>query len=129
MNKRRTHKKEMIAVLGRSLDPGAANTRKTLHILMGKPFVSNKKLHMWHNVMNNSISRHSSNSHNTLIGIDLAKQISTLENCEGVVYCTGRGCPRFYPFWNTLEKLFLNSLLSQTKREDKELQTKYKTPH
>ena len=126
-------RREVIAVPGLSLNPCAANPRKTVQFLVRKfIFPYNEKFLLWHDVVNNSISPHKSNYHCPLSGSELTKQITKLENCQGVVYCPRKGSPNIYPLLKKLKIPVLHvtrELLSQRKRQDKKLLAKYEALH
>ena len=132
-NIKRRLKREVIAVPGLSLNPSAANPRKTVQYLVRKfIFPYNEKFLLWHDVVNNSISPHSSNFYSPPSGSELTKQISKLENCQGVVYCPRKGSPNIYPLLKKLKIPVLHvtrELLSQRKRQDKKILAKYEALH
>ena len=126
-------RREVIAVPGLSLNPGAANPRKTVQFLVRKfIFPNNEKFLLWHDVVKNSISPHKSYYHCPLSGSELTKQITKLENCQGVVYCPRKGSPNIYPLLKKLKIPVLRvtrELLSQRKRQDKKFLAEYQSLH
>ena len=126
-------RREVIAVPGLSLNPCAANPRKTVQFLVKKfVFPYNEKFLLWHDVVNNSITPHKSNYHCPLSGSELTKQITILENCQSVVYCPRKESPNINPLLKKLRKPVLHvtrELLSQRKRKDKKFLAKYEALH
>ena len=132
-NVKKRLRREAIAVPVLSLNPVAANPRKTVQFLFRK-FVSlyNEKFLLWHDVVNNSISPHKSNYHCPLSGSELTKQITKIENCQGVLYCPRKGSPNIYPLLKKLKIPVLHvtrELLSQRKRQDRKLLAEYESLH
>ena len=60
------YKKRIYALPGLSFNPNAVKVRKTAQYQLNQFFRENKRLVMWHDVVNNSLSRHRSNNNKPL---------------------------------------------------------------
>ena len=90
------YKRNVYALPGLSFNPNALKVRKTTQFQLSN-FFHKKRLVIWHDVVNNSLSRHRSNNNKPLTPSQL---ISVLENyqerIEAIVYCPREGTPDIY---------------------------------
>ena len=86
------YKRNVYALLGLSFNPNALKVRKTAQFQLSHFFHDKKRLIIWHDVVNNSLSRHRSNNNKPLTPSQL---IAVLENyqerIEAIVYCPREG--------------------------------------
>ena len=91
------YKRNVYALPGLSFNPNALKVRKTAQFQLSHFFHDKKRLVIWHDVVNNSLSRHRSNNNKPLTPSQL---ISVLENyqerIEAIVYCPREGTPDIY---------------------------------
>ena len=91
------YKKGIYALLGLSFSPNAVKERRTAQFQLSHFFRDKKRLVIWHDMMNNSLSRHRSNNNKPLTTSQL---IAVLEECqeriEVMVYCPREGTPNIY---------------------------------
>ena len=75
-NTRKRIAKRVFTVPGLSFNPNAVNKKKTIHFLLSNCFKSEKNFILWHGVLNNSLSKHSSNRNRPLSCPELLKVLS-----------------------------------------------------
>ena len=96
--------------------------RKTAHFQLSHFFRDKKRLVIWHNVVNNSLSRHRSNNNKPLIA---SQRIAVLEEyqerVEAIVYCPREGNPDIYDQLKRcilITILIVKDIVSKRKQKD-----------
>ena len=85
------HKKINYALPGLSFNPNAVKVRKTAQFQLSNFFRDKKRIVIWHDVVNNSMSRHRNNSNKPLTPLKLIAVLEEYqERIEAVVYCPER---------------------------------------
>ena len=91
------YKKKIYALPGLSFNPNALKVRKTRQFQLSHYFRDKSRLFIWHDIVNNALSRHRSNNNNPLTRLQLS---AVLEKCqeriEAIVYCPRGGTPDVY---------------------------------
>ena len=97
-NTRKRIKKRVFTVPGLSCNPTAVNKRKTIQFQLNKCFKrENKNVILWHDVLNNSLSKHSSNRNRPLLCPELLKVLSHCQKrLRTVVCCHCKGVPDIF---------------------------------
>ena len=72
-------KDKTYTIPGLSLNPNTKNPKKVVQNLLSKDLKDKKDIVIWHDVLNNSISKHDSNNFRALSVFDL---IETLKNLQ-----------------------------------------------
>ena len=63
---RKTYKKKIFSIPGMSLNPNTKNPQKIVQNLLSKDLAEKTDIIIWHDVLNNSISKHESNNYRAL---------------------------------------------------------------
>ena len=85
------------ALPGLSFNPNAVKVRKTAQFQLSHFFRDKKRLVIWHDVVNNSLSRHRSNNNKPLTTPQLIAVLEEYqERIEAIVYCPREGTPDIY---------------------------------
>ena len=91
------YKKGIYALPGLSFNPNALKVRKTAQFQLSNFFRDKKRLVVWHDVVNNSLSRHRSNNNKSLTPSQLIEVLEKYQECiEAIVYCPREGTPDIY---------------------------------
>ena len=79
---------KIYTIPGLSLNPLTKNPKKIVQNLLSKDLKDKKDIVIWHDVLNNSISKHDSNNFRALSVLDLIKTLKSLQDklCA-LVYC------------------------------------------
>ena len=94
---RKRLKKDIIAIRGLSLNPKSNNPLKILQNLLEKRFLESQKIIIWHDVVNDAISKRTSNRDNPCEIDKLLKILTGLKkNIEAVLYCRRLGSPNLF---------------------------------
>ena len=90
-------KDKSYTIPGLSLNPNTKNPKKIVQNLLSKDLKDKKDIVIWHDVLNNSISKHDSNNFRALSVLDL---IITLKNLQdklcALVYCQRNRTPYIF---------------------------------
>ena len=82
------NRKGIYALPGASFNTNAVKVRKTAQFQLNHFFSNRKRLVIWHEVMNNLLSRHRSNNNNPLTPWQLIAVLEKYqERIEAIVYC------------------------------------------
>ena len=131
-NTRKRIAKRVFTVPGLSCNPNAVNKRKTIQFLLNNCFKSEKNFILWHDVLNNSLSKHSSNRNRPLSCPELLKVLSYYQKrLRDVVYCRRKGVPDiFRTLKSTVFSLnVLIDFISKRKARNVTLQREYSSLH
>ena len=91
------YKKGIYALPGLSFNPNAVKVRKTAQFQLSHFFRYKKRLVIWHDVVNNSLSLHRSNNNKPLTSSQLIAVLEEYqERIEAIVYCPGEGTADMY---------------------------------
>ena len=91
------YKKGIYALPGLSSNSNALKVRKTAQFQLSHFFREKKRLVIWHDVVNNSLSRHRSNNIKPLTPSQLKAVLEEYqERIEAIVYCPREGTPDIY---------------------------------
>ena len=102
------YEKRIYALPDLSFNPNALKVRKTAQFQLSHFFRDKKRLVIWHDVVNNSLSRHRSNNNKPLSPSQLIEVLEKYqERIEALVYCPREGTPDIY---NQLNRSTLNTI-------------------
>ena len=91
------YKKGIHALPGLSFNPNAVKVQKTAQFQLSHFFRDKKRLVIWHDVVNNSLSRHRNNNNKPLTPSQLIAVLEEYQECiEAIVYCPREGTPDIY---------------------------------
>ena len=90
------YKRNIYALPGLSFNPNALKVRKAAQFQLSHFFHDKKRLVIWHDVVNNSLSRHHrSNNNKPLTTSQLIEVLEKYqERIEAIVYCPREGTER-----------------------------------
>ena len=121
------------ALPGLSFNPNALNVQKTALFQFSHFFRDKKRLVIWHDVMNNSLSRHCSNNNRRLTPSQLIAVLEMYqERIEAIVYCPREGNPDIYDQLkrSTLVNIhILKDIVSKRKQKEPSLLKEYRALH
>ena len=106
--------------------------RRTVQYLLKNCFKSKRDLIVWHNEVNNSLSKHPSNGNDPLTAQQLQNVLTTFrDRIKAVVYCKRQGVPGI--FENLKNTVFtvhiLENLISKSKAGNRKLLKQYSLLH
>ena len=130
-------KDKTYTIPGLSLNPNTKNPKKVVQNLLSKDLKDKKDIVIWHDVLNNSISKHDSNNFRALSVFDL---IETLKNLQdklcALVYCQRNRTPYIFDELKVLQtdhniKVFsiVKDFISVKKQKDPEILKQFKALH
>ena len=122
---------------GLSLNVNTKNPQKIVQNLLSKDLSDKRDIIIWHDVLNNSISKHKSNDFRPLTVSQLFEILESIENkLRALVYCHRFRTPNIYQTLKELEnstsiKVFnvVEDFLSPRKKKDPEYLKKLKASH
>ena len=127
------YKRNVYALPGLSFNPNALKVRKTAQFQLSHFFHDKNRLVIWHDVVNNSLSRHRSNNNKPLTPSQLIEVLEKYqERIEAIVYCPREGTPDIY---NQLKRSTLvtihlvKDIVSKRKQKDLSLLKEYRAIH
>ena len=131
------YKDKIFSVPGLSLNPNTKNHRKIVQNLLAKDLKEKKDIVIWHDVLNNSISRHDSNNFQALTVSQLIDVLKGLhDKLSALVYCQRFRTPYIFDALNVLKtdqniEVFsiVKDFISSKKQKDPELLKQYKALH
>ena len=127
------YKNRIYALPGLSFNPTAVKVRKIAQFQLGHFFRDKKRLVIWHDVVNNSLSRHRSNNNKPLTPSQLIAVLKEYqERIEAIVYCPRDGTPDIYDQLkrSTLVTIHIvKDLVSKRKQKDPSLLKGYRALH
>ena len=128
------YKEKIYSIPGLSLNPHTKNPKKIVQNLLSKDLKDKNNVVIWHDVINNSISRLNSNNFNSLYVPDLIDVLRSLQDkISSLVYCHRSRTPYIFDALNVLEtdhniKVFnvVRDFISSKKQQNPELLKKFK---
>ena len=91
------YKPNIYALTGLSFNPNALKLRKTAQCQLSHFVHDKNRLVIWHDVVNNSLSRHRSHNNKPLTPSQLISVLENYQECiEAIVYCPREGTPDIY---------------------------------
>ena len=134
---RNHYKEKVFSIPGLSLNSHTKNPQKIVQNLLSKDLKDKNNVVIWHDVINNSISRHDSNNFNALSVPDLIEVLKGLQDkLSSLVYCHRFRTPYIFDALNVLEtdhniKVFnvVKDFISSKKQKNPELLKKFKALH
>ena len=135
--KRDQYKEKIFSIPGLSLNPHTKNPRKIVQNLLSKDLKDKTNIVIWHDVLNNSISRHHSNNFCALSVSELIEILKHIQKkLSALVYCHRFRTPEIFESLKTLEtdldiKVFdiVKDFISLKKQKDADLLKKFKALH
>ena len=133
----RNYNEKNYSVPGLSLDPNTKNPQKIVQNLLSKDLSEKTDIVIWHDVLNNSISKHESNNFRPLTVSQLLDLLKTFENkLKALVHCHQFRTPNIYQTLKELEnstnnKVFsiVEDFISTRKQKDPDFLKKLKALH
>lgn len=129
---RKQLKKTVLAIRGLSLNPFAKNERKTVQFYLNGS-LKGQQIVIWHDAVNNSVSKHPSNNNRPLSAPELVEQLLRYRShILAVVYCQRSGTEDIYTHLKASGILTLHiirDLISKRKAKDTSLVKKYSALH
>ena len=130
-------KEKTYTIPGLSLNPNTKNPKKIVQNLLSKDLKDKKDIVIWHDVLNNSISKHDSNNFRALSVLDL---IITLKNLQdklcALVYCQRNRTPYIFEELKVLQAdhdinvfSIVKDFISVKKQKDPEILKQFKALH
>ena len=128
---------KIFSILCLSLNKNTKNPRKIVQNLLSKDLKEKNNIVIWHDVLNNSISRHESNNFQASTVPDLIDVLKGLQNkLSALVYCQRHRTPNIFEDLNVLKtdhniEVFsiVEDFISSKKQKNPELLKKYKALH
>ena len=128
---------KVFSIPGLSLNRNTRNPKKKFQNLLSKDLKEKKNIVIWHDVLNNSISRHDSNNFEALTVSQVIDELKAIQDklCA-LVYCQRYRTPYIFDALNELEtdhniEVFniVKDFISTKRQKDPELLKKYKALH
>ena len=134
---RKTYKEKIFPIPGLSLNPNTENPRKIVQNLLSKDLAEKTDIFIWHDVLNNSISKHESNNYRALIVPQLLDILKSSENkLRALVYCHRIRTSNILPKLKEIEKTtnikvfsIVDDFISTRKQKDPDFLKKLKALH
>ena len=102
--KREQYKEKIFSIPGLSLNKNTKNPKKIVQNLLSRDLKEKKNIVIWHDVLNNSISRHESNNFHALTVPELIDVLKGLQNkLSALVYCQRHRTPNIFEDLNVLK--------------------------
>ena len=102
---RKSYKEKIYSVPGLSLNVNTKNPKEIVQNLLSKELSDKTDIVIWHDVLNNSISKHESNNFRPLTVPQLLEVLKVFENkLRALVYCHRFRTPNFLPNLKKLKK-------------------------
>ena len=123
---RKTYNEKIFSIPGLSLNPNTKNPRKIVQNLLSKDLSEKTDIVIWHDVLNNSLSKHESNNFRPLTVSQLLDILKTFENkLRDLVYCHRFRTPNILLSLKEIEKTtnikvfsIVNDFISTRKQKD-----------
>ena len=134
---RKTYNEKIFSIPGLSLNPNTKNPRKIVQNLLSKDLSEKTDIVIWHDVLNNSISKHESNNFRPLTVSQLLDILKTFENkLRALVYCHRFRTPNILLNLKEIEKTtnikvfsVVDDFISTRKQKDPDFLKKLKALH
>ena len=128
---------KIYTIPGLSLNPLTKNPKKIVQNLLWKDLKDKNNIVIWHDVLNNSISRHDSNNFCALSVSELIEILKSIQKkLSALVYCHRFRTPGIFESLKTLEtdldiKVFniVKDFISLKEQKDADLLKKFKALH
>ena len=128
---------KIFSIPGLSLNKNTKNPKKIVQNLLVNDHKDKENIVIWHDVLNNSISRHDSNNFRSLTVPELIEVLKSLQHrLSALVYCHRYRTPDIFEQLKALEtdlniKVFdiVKDFISPKKQKDPELLKKFKALH
>ena len=103
--KRKKYNEKIFSIPGLSLNPNTKNPRKFVQNLLSKDLARKSDIVFWHDVLNNSISKHESNNFRPLSVSQLLNILKSFKNkLRALGYCHRVRTPNIYQTLKEIEK-------------------------
>ena len=116
-----------------SLNPFAANYRKTVQYQLDNVFRHRSDIIIWHDAINNSLTSHRTNNYRELALPELATVLEHFQDrLKAIVYCPRNGAPNIFGFLKQTSIVTLHvitDLVSKRKQKDQNLIKEYYQLH
>ena len=118
-----------------SLNPRVTNPELKALTLINSPAVTNKKVILWHDLINNSLTAHHSNDNKTLPAQELVSILKKIPHLFAVVHCKRDGAPDIFAELLALKErnVFIidvpTHILSRTESENLSVRRQYQKLH
>ena len=131
------YNEKVFSIPGLSLNKNTKNPRKIVQNLLSRDLKDKKDIVIWHDVLNNSISKHDSNNFRALSVLDLIKTLESLQDklCA-LVYCQRYRTPHIFEELKVMQtdhniKVFsiVKDFISVKKQKDPEIPKQFKALH
>ena len=137
LEEKERYKDKIYSIPGLSLNPYTKNPRKIVQNLLAKDLKEKTDIVIWHDVLNNSISRHDSNNFQALTVPQLIDVLKGFQDkLSALVYCQRFRTPYIFDALNVLKtdhyiEVFsiVKDFISSKKQKDPELLKQYKALH
>ena len=134
---RKTYQEKIFSKPGLSLNPNTKNPQKIVQNLLSKDLNEKTDIIIWHDVLNNSISKHKSNDYRPLTVPQLLEILKSFENkLRALVYCHRFHTPIILPHLKEIEKTtnikvfsIVDDFISTRKQKDSDFLKKLKALH
>ena len=134
---RKSYKEKIYSVPGLSLNVNTKNPKEIVQNLLSKELSDKTDIVIWHDVLNNSISKHESNNFRPLTVPQLLEVLKVFENkLRALVYCHRFRTPNFLPNLKEIEKTtnikvfsIVDDFISTRKQKDPDFLKKLKALH
>ena len=134
---RKDYNAKIFSIPGLSLNPNTKNTQKIVQNLLFKDLAEKTDIIIWHDVLNNSISKHESNNYRALTVPQLLDILKSFENkLRALVYCHRFRTPNILPNLKEIEKTtnikvfsIVDDFISTRKQKDPDFLKKLKALH
>ena len=134
---RKTYKEKLFSLPGLSFNPNTKNPRNIVQNLLSKGLAEKTDIIIWHDVLNNSISKHESNNYRALTVPQLLDIVKSFGNkLRALVYCHRFRTPNILPKLKEIEKdtnikviSIDDDFISTRKKKDPDFLKKLKALH
>ena len=134
---RKTYNEKIFSFPGLSLNPNTKNHRKIVQKLLSKDLSEKTDIVIWHDVLNNSLSKHESNNFRPLTVSQLLDILKTFENkLRALVYCHRFRTPNILLSLKEIEKTtnikvfsIVDDFISTRKQKDPDFLKQLKAIH
>ena len=134
---RKNYNEKVFSIPGLSLNHNTKNPRKIVQNLLSKVLTEKTDIIIWHDVLNNSISKHESNNYRALTVPQLLDILKSFENkLRALVYCHRFRTPNILPKLKESEKTtnikvisIVDDFISTRKQKDPDFLKKLKALH
>jgi hypothetical protein len=137
LDKKEPIESKLFSIPGLSLNKNTKNPKKIVQNLLVNDLKDKENIFIWHDVLNNSISRHESNNFRSLTVPELIEVLKSLQDkLSALVYCHRYRTPDIFEQLKTLEsdlniKVFniVKDFISPKKQKDPALLKNFKALH